>query len=311
MKTAEIKEKVGRRLLEMMDEMGKPVWRMPWVFASVDKGFKGNPYKGINQVMCSLYRNVKGYESHLWLTDTKIKELNGLKYDTSLRKYVKADKSANVHIKVGSKAIPIIKWDMIERKDDFGNPITDKEGNRLLFPLLRWYNVFNADCIDGYDFSRYEPKEVADGSDVLTCEQYEERMLSTYEDHPVVVHGGNEAFYSPLSDTVTVPKPEQFRDPVMYASTLAHELGHSTGAKNRLNRDIMNSFGNDKYSKEELVAEFTSSMVLAMMGISESPMQSSAAYIKSWYSKLDDNPEILFDAIQQASKASGMIMGEK
>ena len=36
MKTAEIKEKVGRRLLEMMDEMGKPVWRMPWVFASVD-----------------------------------------------------------------------------------------------------------------------------------------------------------------------------------------------------------------------------------------------------------------------------------
>ena len=82
MKTAEIKEKVGRRLLEMMDEMGKPVWRMPWVFASVDKGFKGNPYKGINQVMCSLYRNVKGYESHLWLTDTKIKELNVLKYNT-------------------------------------------------------------------------------------------------------------------------------------------------------------------------------------------------------------------------------------
>ena len=40
-------------------------------------------------------------------------------------------------------------------------------------------------------------------------------------------------------------------------------------------------------------------------------IKSSAAYIKSWYSKLEDNPEILFDAIQQASKASGMIMGEK
>ena len=186
----------------------------------------------------------------------------------------------------------------------------DKEGNELTYPMLRSYTVFNSDDVIGFDFSSFEPKEPVI-SDPMTCEEYSDMMLSSYSNHPSVIHGGNRAFYSLSSDTVVVPDMERFDSPIAYASTLAHELGHSTGHPSRLNRKFGASFGDDTYSKEELVAEFTSSMGLAMMGISESPQKSSAAYIKSWYSKLEDNPEILFDAIQQASKASGMIMGEK
>ena len=174
--------------------------------------------------------------------------------------------------------------------------------------MLRSYTVFNSDDVIGYDFSSFEPKETAI-CDERNCEEYRDMLLSSYEGHPKVLHGGNRAFYSLSEDSVVVPDMGRFESPAAYASTLAHELGHSTGHPSRLNRKFGSSFGDDLYSKEELVAEFTASMVLAQIGIMDRPSDNSAAYLKSWMKRIGEDPSILFDAITHAKKACDMITG--
>jgi len=75
---------------------------------------------------------------------------------------------------------------------------------------------------------------------------------------PVIEHNEPRAYYRPSEDVVNMPKANLFQSDEEYCSTLFHELTHSTGHKNRLNRDEISEitrFGSHDYSKEELVAE--------------------------------------------------------
>ena len=50
-------------------------------------------------------------------------------------------------------------------------------------------------------------------------------------------------------------------------------------------------------------------MVLAKYGVDEIPVENSAAYIKNWSDRIRANQGILYDAIQQAQKASDLVLG--
>jgi hypothetical protein len=69
-----------------------------------------------------------------------------------------------------------------------------------------------------------------------------------------VRHGGNRAYYSPVTDHVQMPCREIFNDSVAYYAVLAHEATHWTGAAQRLNRDLSGRFGNEACAAEELIA---------------------------------------------------------
>ena len=305
----DVKEEIGNRLVKMIEEMGEPIWRMPWIFAQPEMAFGGKDYRGINQAMTAMYRLSNGQKSHLWLTRKKIDELAGWKWDESKKRKVKdRDNKLNVYLRTGCHGVPIVYWSFITKKDSEGNAIKDSKGNEVTFPMLRSYTVFNSDDVIGYDFSSFEPKETAI-CDERNCEEYRDMLLSSYEGHPKVLHGGNRAFYSLTEDSVVVPDMGRFESPAEYASTLAHELGHSTGHPSRLNRKFGSSFGDDLYSKEELVAEFTASMVLAQIGIMDRPSDNSASYLKCWMKRIGEDPSILFDAITHAKKACDMITG--
>jgi antirestriction protein ArdC len=65
---------------------------------------------------------------------------------------------------------------------------------------------------------------------------------------------------------------------------LFHELAHSTGHENRLNRkELVNcdGFGNTSYAKEELTAEMTAAFLCAITGIHQPTIADSAAYIQT------------------------------
>ncbi len=47
----------------------------------------------------------------------------------------------------------------------------------------------------------------------------------------------------------------RFNGPQEWAATALHELGHWTGHKDRLNRDLSGRFGSGSYAQEELRAE--------------------------------------------------------
>ena len=122
----------------------------------------------------------------------------------------------------------------------------------------------------------------------------------------------NEAYYSPSRDTVVVPMKEQYQHINEYYSTTFHELVHSTGHKNRLNRletTAVASFGSETYSKEELVAEIGSATILSALEIeTKRTFTNSVAYIQNWLNVLKNDNHFIISASSQAEKAVDYIL---
>ena len=319
--TTEKKEKIANSIIELMEKTGLPAWRCPWIFGARDLAFKGSEYNGVNAVITALARTACGYKSRLWLTHTKIEALNGKTWTPSKTqgkgkgRWVKAEKtddSTFAHTKKGSHGVPVIYWNWIQKKDADKNPMFKDDGTPVMIPLLKTYVVHNADNIENFDPTPFEPELKDTGIDVGSCKDIEEKLLASYKNHPTVVHGGDRACYFPALDQVSIPDCSQFSDVSKFASTLAHELAHSTGHASRLKRKMSGIKGSSDYAFEELVAEFTAAMVLGSLGIETMPsVENSAAYLKSWLEHLKQNPATLFDAITAAKKAAAMILNEK
>jgi antirestriction protein ArdC len=81
-----------------------------------------------------------------------------------------------------------------------------------------------------------------------------------------------------------------------------HELGHWTGAKHRLDRDLSNRFETkDQKAAEELIAELTSAFLCAEFSIDGSSEHSS--YIAHWITLLKSDPKAIFTCASQAQAA--------
>jgi antirestriction protein ArdC len=82
----------------------------------------------------------------------------------------------------------------------------------------------------------------------------------------------------------------------------------------RCNRKTENEgafFGNENYSREELVAEMGSAMLCSRCGI-ENPktFQNSVAYLQSWIKALKNDIKMIIWASSRAEKAAEFIWGE-
>ena len=122
---------------------------------------------------------------------------------------------------------------------------------------------------------------------------------------------GDEAFYSPSVDRVVLPLREQFPSMAEYYSTAFHELTHSTGHSSRLDRISRRAFfGNEDYSREELVAEIGAAALLNHCGIETADsFKNSAAYIQSWLRALRNDKKLIVRAAGAAAKAFELITG--
>jgi antirestriction protein ArdC len=87
---------------------------------------------------------------------------------------------------------------------------------------------------------------------------------------------------------------------------------HSTGHKSRLDRSGITEthfFGDEVYSKEELVAEMGAAMLCGAVGIENQTIKNSASYIQTWLSKLRDDKKLVVYAAAAAQKAADLIQG--
>lgn len=111
---------------------------------------------------------------------------------------------------------------------------------------------------------------------------------------------------SSLSALITVPPPHAYYEPINWHRTALHELGHATGHRSRLNRDLSGSFGSRKYAFEELVAEMSAAFCCASLGIV--PTVRHADYIGSWLGLLRAENRAIVRAASQASKAADYLL---
>jgi antirestriction protein ArdC len=175
-------------------------------------------------------------------------------------------------------------------------------------PVLRYFRVFNADQADNLP-QKFHPEP---GTFAQITEP--QVVLDGYlRGGPRLEHvAGDRADYHWRADTIRLPLPGQFHTPAGYYATAFHECAHSTGHQSRLARPGIvgfDHFGSDRYAKEELVAQMTSSILCAQTGIDTSEeFTNSASYISSWLQALQDDKRLVVSAAAQAQRASDMVI---
>ena len=167
--------------------------------------------------------------------------------------------------------------------------------------FLKRYTVFNADQCEGLDPSFFEGVEPLPEREAVPIA--ESLIAATGADFRI---GGDRAFYSPSDDFIQVPHQSAYFEQINYYRTCFHELGHWTGHKSRLDRNLKGHKGTKLYAKEELCAELTTAFICAHLGIV--PTVRHADYIGSWLRVLKDDKRFVFKAASLASKASDFIL---
>jgi len=127
---------------------------------------------------------------------------------------------------------------------------------------------------------------------------------------PIIHEKGDRAYFSPARDEIHLPLRDQFVRAAEYYSTAFHESVHSTGHEKRLNRLSKNThFGNEDYSKEELVAEVGAAILMNEVGIeTKGSFRNSAGYIQNWLTALRNDSRMIVSAAGKAEKAVKLIM---
>jgi antirestriction protein ArdC len=184
----------------------------------------------------------------------------------------------------------------------------DKDGKPKTIPYLRYYTVFNAAQIDDIEF----PEPAIETIDYNPIDRAES-IVAGYTGKPEIKYGFTLACYRPPLDEVNMPAPERFSSAEEHYGTLFHELVHSTGHEKRLARrgsHEVRHFGDEAYSKEELVAEMGAAFLNSEAGIEAPTLENSAAYIQSWLKALKNDSKILIQAASLAQKAADYILGK-
>ena len=265
-------------------EQGVGNWRMPWhtsgKFASSPVNVTSKkPYRGINTVCLWAAAQAKAYERGEWGTYQQWQE-------------------RGAQVRKGEKATTVVFWKFANSAAETDDGESPKSGSHLLF--TRGYSVFNAAQVEGYT-----PKVDADAPMLERIEQAEAFFKAV---GATVRHGGNQAFYAPVSDHIQMPPFAAFRESLGYYATLAHEHTHWTANAARCDRQLGKRFGDNAYAAEELVAELGAAFTCAHLGLSTEPREDHAQYIQSWLRVLKADKRAIFTAASKAQQAADWLV---
>lgn len=235
----------------------------------------------------------KGYYLNRWMTFLQVQDI-GAK--------VKKGSFADVivftsHIWLDQNGNNVTK--QVEAMATAGQQIPDGF-NKI--PFLKGYNVFNVADIEGLPPDWTTPKNVnvTAADRIKAVDEIISRTGAAIDETNT-----NAAYYSPTLDNIKIPKRWQFDTTEDFYKTLFHELGHWTGHKDRLNREM--SQAKKEYAFEELVAELTAAYCCAKLGIT-TEVTNDAAYIRAWLKGLDNDMKFFTQAAAQAQKAADYIL---
>ena len=254
-------------------QAGAIPWLKPWKGGGTGmlpaNAITKRSYSGINICLLWFEADKHSYPTHLWLT------------------YQQA-KARGATIRKGEKGTHIVFTKKLSVKD-----IKTDEHKKV--QMLRTFCVFNAAQIEGLPA---QPDEVP----VAECVRHEaaERFIKATKAD--IRGGGDRACYIPALDRVLMPFQGFFIKQEAFYSVTLHELGHWTGAKHRLNRDLSGGFITKKYAFEELVAELTSAFLCAHLGLQAELRH--AGYIEHYLAVLKDDDRAIFKAAAKAQQAA-------
>lgn len=293
----EFRTQMAETFANILEEKGLS-WRKEWT--GIGGGAPHNAitranYRGINAFWLSLVALSKGYSDPRWVTMVQIMDRDG-----------KYHPKEQWHLKAGSKASHVEYWFQFDTKsrkaltwEAYRNELR-KGRKESEFRLLSKYTpVFNAADVEGMPEIELARNTEVSIDDIV-------QKLSNNMSVPILLDGGDRAYYAPYHDKIHLPSPESFENEYAFNATALHELAHSTGHPSRLNRARDGVYGLESYAYEELIAEMCSCFM--GYGLSAQPtenhIENHKAYVQNWISAIRNKPEALVFAIKEAQRAA-------
>jgi antirestriction protein ArdC len=286
----DIHQEVTDQIIAMLEDCVayEKNWVNPFPTFRPQNPVSGNIYRGVNVLILAAAARKKRYPVNLWMTFKQALE-NG------------------TPVKKGEASTNVVRYGTYEKKVE-----TDVDDGFEATPefkmFLKSYPVFNVSQLEGYVIPEIEQPDTQGFSVGIDAAE----ML--IKNSGAVIHEkkSDSAFYSPATDSITLPLRTQFKTTEGFYSVALHELVHWTGHSQRLNRDFSKMrFGNNNYAFEELVAEIGSAFLCGSIGIMTKTLPNHVAYIKSWLEVLKGDKKAIFHAASQAQKAFDFIIEAK
>ena len=256
-------------------EAGADDFVMPWHKAHSELSLpvnagSGRGYRGSNILALWLSAKRAGYSTAQWATYRQWRSL-----DAQVRK--------------GEKGTTVLFWERREQETD------DPASSAATRYVAKSFIVFNAAQVDGFVVP--DVPQLSEGERIAEVERFFAAIGAT------IGHGGDRAYFSPVSDAINMPEFSQFHSAEAYYSVLAHELIHWSGARQRLGREGIGVSDPRKYAFEELVAELGAAFLCARLGIATEPRTDHAPYVACWLETLGADTRALFKAASLAQVA--------
>lgn len=278
-------EKILERM-EAADREGKPFrWIKGWDGQPEAVNYwTGLPYRGINRL--TLDRGE-------YITYTQL-----------MKWKAKNDPEDKVHIKKGCHKHTIFFYTRVAKKDKDGNDIVDSMGRPVDTIVLRFYQAYNICDIEnlpphfGTTYVEHTATE-----DTEKLERYVDAFARAT--NLEIDLSGKDAYYNIIGHSVSVPPKTSFKSQYNYYQTMLHELSHSTGCKEGLDRfpSGITIFGSESYCKEELVAEIAAAQLAYMFRLVDDELENNTAYIAGWSKYLKDHKGEILSAAKKADEA--------
>ena len=272
----DIYKEVTDRIISQLDQ-GIIPWHKPWIASSNAQSIShvtGKPYSLLNQMLLG--------KPGEYVTFKQCQQEGG-------------------KVRKGEKSSIVVFWKFIEQEDE-------ETHEKKQVPFLRYYNVFHIDQCEGLK-AKHQPEL----PNTANADTNADRIIADYlarEGVKLSHKAGDRAFYSPSTDSITLPLLAQFAETAEYYSTAFHELTHSTGHASRLDRLSKTAyFGSEAYSKEELIAEIGAAALVNHAGLeTANSFRNSAAYVQNWLKVLSDDKRFIVSAAGKAEKAVNLIL---
>lgn len=239
---------------------------------------------------------------------------------------VNGEKLPTVTVNKGEKSFPIFltSFTVVNREtkdkikyEDYRKLSEEEKKAYNVYPKLNVYNVFN---VAQTNLEQARPElyaKLAEQNRIMRPASFDGEKFSFPAMDEIIKHGlwvcpikpthQDQAYYSISRDEIVLPEKSQFMNGEAFYGTAFHEMTHSTGSKDRLDRLKPATFGSDEYAREELVAELGSALVASRYGIVKNVKEDSAAYLKSWLDSLRESPEFIKKILQDVRRAASVI----
>lgn len=321
-------------LISKIETTKKSNWEKPW-FTDREtlwpKSLYGKSYNGMNALMLSWLCEKKGYRIPVFATYERIFSLNFVNNSKGDREPA-VDKEGNklpyacVNKKEHSFPVFLTQVNIVKKEDrsrvklswsDYVKLSQEEKKDYEVYFNRRVYNVFNIDQTNIKEtrpelyqklLEENTPKKLERDDKTFVFEPLDVMIDRDLWICPIKPVYGDKARYSHATKDIIVPLKEQFKSGESFYSNLLHEMGHSTGDKNHLDRLKPSSFGSDNYAREELVAELGAAILSLRYGFGSRVIkEDSIPYVQGWLDSLHKDPNFIRTVLNDVKFSTNLI----